>query len=143
MRGYGYHDDDRFAASVSFEQFVADPRSNGPNAVCGEKWKQSGDVYRWWYCCGGKKPDNVHIIRVEDLPEGLHDALGCGNGVPLDWVNSYEHAPWKDWYNVESAAAVRNKFGWTIGEYYPELTDFHGEGTMTAAERGAQSPLFA
>ena len=143
MKLPGYHQDDRFAASATFEQVLADPRSNGPNACCGDRWRESGGVYRWWCAVDGVIPDNVTIIRMEDLPHALHDALGRGNGVELEWVNSFPREnSWQDWYNEESAAIIKEKFSWSLAVYYPELTSFCGSGTMNAAERGAELPMF-
>ena len=124
-----YHDDDRFAASMAFHEFVQDPRSNGPNAVCGSHWKDAGGVYRWW-CLDreGKIPQNLRIVKVEDLQKGMEQALdGLGAAFkPMEVRNSFTDSDWRTWYTRGSARAVRDKFSWSLANYYPELTGFVG-----------------
>lgn len=121
--GMGYHPDDVFASSVTFSRFVECPQSNGPNAMCGENWREYGGVYRWWAQYQGEIPPNVRIVPVENLEEGLSDAIeglgGTFKPVPRD--NTVKHPDWTKWYDERSAAAVRDKFTWSLATYYPEL----------------------
>lgn len=123
--GMGSHPDDLFAASVSFEEFVADPRSNGPNATCGDRWKASGGVYRWWLSDeSGQIPPNVRIIRVEDLPHALCDALDLdpADCPDIPQVNRTEPTELADWYTPAAERSVRAKFGWSLATHYKGLT---------------------
>lgn len=124
-RGSKLHNDDRFVTSpgMTFERFLEDPRSNGPNAICGSSWKDVGGVFRWWCQSGGVIPPNVRVIRTEDLPVALFNELQLDAPPELPIKNTSEHGDWREVYTPPMIETVRRKFAWSLATKYAGILD--------------------
>lgn len=136
QQGRGSHFDDLTACGLRFEDWVQHPASLGPNTCTGVAGAlAAGGYYRWYLMdpATGQIPENVRVVKMEDLQAGLEGSL-AGLGCDFEPIESSNEVPdkmsWEYWYTPESAAAVKQKFAWSLATHYPELRDFSGDPNL-------------
>jgi len=67
-----------------------------------------------WYEIDGNMPNNLRIVRFENLEKDLHEVVAQLYPVRtrLPKLNASEHAPYKSYLTADSEDAIYNKYRW-------------------------------
>lgn len=116
VRGVAHGPAQKLAMEADFETFAIRARYAGRNPAQIEDW----------YEIDGRRPENLRILRFENLEEDLQDALRdlCPVAVRLPRVNATEHGPYTTYLTARAEDAIYRKYRWLFdnGFYLRELT---------------------
>lgn len=102
------------------EPWVEQPRGDG-------RYDHWGGYYRFWlFDENNRKPDNLTILKTEELDQTFPAALApwiAGTPPELGRLNTRPHSKWEEYYSAadkarieKSLAIVEEKFAWTFAE---------------------------
>ncbi len=108
---------------------VADPRCDFhpwyPSAwspEMGTTYADFGGFYLYWFAIDGKIPENLTIVRFEELATAfpLAVAVDTANPTePMPHLNTSPHVRrWNDYYTPAAVSQVRRKFAWAFTGLY-------------------------
>ena len=104
VRGLAHGRDQKLAMEQDFEQFAIRTRYAGRNPAHIEDW----------YEIDGRRPENLRIMRFENLENDLQDALRDLGPVVvrLPRVNATEHGPYTSYLTARAEDAIFRKYRW-------------------------------
>lgn len=81
------------------------------------------DLYRYWLNVDSDMPENLIVVRHENLAEDFCEAVRpfvtTGDCKPFEHLNSASYAgKWEDYYTPLAIQAVRDKAPWAIETFY-------------------------
>lgn len=144
-KGFG-HIHDRCAATYArLEKWLEDPgcdfhiwyeqhtdrREESPYVKGTERYEDFGGFYKFWLTVDGVIPENVQVIRQENLDEEFPEAMSSPvvlhvakpgapySRPPMPHLNTSPHdTNVKQYYTPRAAELVEAKFAWAFENYY-------------------------
>lgn len=136
-KGYSHIHDRCAAAYARLEKWLEDPGCDfhiwyeqhmerpdaDPPVVGKERYQDFGGFYRFWLTVDGEIPENVQVIRQENLSEEFPAAMhGDSTKLiyhPMPHLNTSHHdTNAKLYYTPRAAQLVESKFKWAFENYY-------------------------
>lgn len=128
----------RLALNEDFETFVT--RSSYQGGF--------GTTIDGYFLLDGRFPPNLHIVRLENLSEGVKEALhtvGVEAETELPWVNRSRHDDYRSYYTTEEAEeAVYRRYQWVFDSgFYTRLEAdlVRRSAEAPTSDRGHQLPI--
>ena len=114
---------DLLAMQSTFPDWLANEAAIGANLFCGDKWRQFGDVYRWWLEINGQLENipNLRVFRLEDAETVLPELTKPfrTRSVEIPKHNASGATPeYMSHYTARGKQIVEEQFRWAFLQYY-------------------------
>jgi hypothetical protein len=114
----------KFALDGSFEQFALKAPFHGRLPARIEAW----------YEIDGRMPENLRIVRFENLEEEFRRAVGefCPTAASLPRLNASDHEPYASYLTPVSEEAIYKKYRWLFDRNFYAREQIGGASTIAA-----------